>query len=850
MLRVVDAASRRPFATLAVALALLAGTWSYGSRLEPRSNLLELLPRNSPGFIAFEQQLGRGSASASLLVVAASPDRLANERFVDSLADRIETRLRKRLSCRNACATDNACKDRCGPDVLRTVERGTKDVQAFLDRYQWLYVSEADLAELDRRLGELILEKSGLLFDLADESDRGLGTGGGTNWLSTLHRRMAEARSTIDAFPRGYYELPDGSAAALRLVSRSSGTGDLTGDRLQAEVEADIAALKPRFPSTLRIGLAGDIPNATAEKSALVSEAVWATVAALVLILVGVVLFYRSLWALPIIGLPALLGVGFAYSFAMARYGYVNTVGAFLGAIIVGNGINYPIILFSRYQEFRARGMRPTLARHEAVWNALRAELVGACVAAIAYGCLGVTRFRGFSQFGAIGFCGMLMVWLSMIPVVPALLSLRERLQSRLPSLLRDRPSRFGSGGEGGPILTKLDRLTRSRARLILAGAAILAALAGTRIPAFLRDPWEYDFDKLGSRSSKTGGAGEWSNIADRILGGKSNAAGAMMLVDHPDQTELAKQRILANDIADPQGPLIAGILTVRSLLPGTQAEQRRKLDLIQRIRIHLKPGFLAGLRPDEQQQAKLLLPPAGLRPIGPEDLPQLLRTRFEERNGVLGTVFYVKFRDDVSLSEGHNLLRIARTTDNVILPDRTRVATASRATVFAEMIRSLERDGPLATTLSFAAVVAVVVAATRSPRGAAAVLASLLWSVLLTVGAAGWMNLKLNFLNFVALPITFAIGCEYPYNVYDRSRLLEGDIGAALRRVGGAVALCSYTTMVGYSSLLLADLQALRSFGWLAVSGELACILGALLLLPALLQTWKPVRRAPVFDP
>ena len=116
------------------------------------------------------------------------------------------------------------------------------------------------------------------------------------------------------------------------------------------------------------------------------------------------VLFYRSLWALPIIALPALLGVGFAYSFAMARYGYVNTVGAFLGAIILGNGINYPIILFSRYQEFRARGMAPEVARREAVWNAFRAELVGACVAAIAYGSLGVTRFRGFSQFGAIGF--------------------------------------------------------------------------------------------------------------------------------------------------------------------------------------------------------------------------------------------------------------------------------------------------------------------------------------------------------------------------------------------------------------------------------------------------------------
>ena len=102
---------------------------------------------------------------------------------------------------------------------------------------------------------------------------------------------------------------------------------------------------------------------------------------------------------------------------------------------------------------------------------------------------------------------------------------------------------------------------------------------------------------------------------------------------------------------------------------------------------------------------------------------------------------------------------------------------------------------------------------------------------------------MKLNFLNFIALPITFGIGCEYPFNVFDRSRLLGGDVNLALRRTGGAVALCSYTTTVGYSSLLFADNQALQSFGQLAMSGELACLAGAMLVLPALLHVipgWK----------
>ena len=98
------------------------------------------------------------------------------------------------------------------------------------------------------------------------------------------------------------------------------------------------------------------------------------------------------------------------------------------------------------------------------------------------------------------------------------------------------------------------------------------------------------------------------------------------------------------------------------------------------------------------RRASKRCSPPEGLHVLEAKDLPALLRRRFEENNGTVGTVFYVKYSNDVSLSDGHNLLRIAKCTDNVQLPDGTVVQTASRSTIFAEMIRSMERDGPLAT--------------------------------------------------------------------------------------------------------------------------------------------------------
>jgi predicted RND superfamily exporter protein len=49
-------------------------------------------------------------------------------------------------------------------------------------------------------------------------------------------------------------------------------------------------------------------------------------------------------------------------------------------------------------------------------------------------------------------------------------------------------------------------------------------------------------------------------------------------------------------------------------------------------------------------------------------------------------------------------------------------------------------------------------------------------------------------------------------------------------------VALCSWTTFVGYATLLYSLNRALRSFGWYAMIGEVTTIATALILLPAML--------------
>jgi len=67
-------------------------------------------------------------------------------------------------------------------------------------------------------------------------------------------------------------------------------------------------------------------------------------------------------------------------------------------------------------------------------------------------------------------------------------------------------------------------------------------------------------------------------------------------------------------------------------------------------------------------------------------------------------------------------------------------------------------------------------------------------------------LHVKVNFANFIAYPITFGIGVDYSVNMASR---WTSTVVARCRRCplhGGRVTLCSLTTIIGYSSLLLAQ--------------------------------------------
>ncbi len=269
-----------------------------------------------------------------------------------------------------------------------------------------------------------------------------------------------------------------------------------------------------------------------------------------------------------------------------------------------------------------------------------------------------------------------------MIPCLPALIVIVEWLQARMPTWMREAPPEVGDDGSRGTVSRIVGNATERWPRVFVAIAAVFTIVTLWKLPGFLQDPWEYDFDKLGSTGARASGAFAWSAKANAIMQRGKSEGGTIVLADKPEQVTLVKARILANDNADPKGALIDSVTTLSDYLPGTKDEQTAKLEVLTRIRERITPGVLSRLKDDEATKLRDMTPPETLHALGTADLPNLVTRRFQERDGTIGTPFYIHYKPHVSTNDGHNLLRIAATVDGVVLPDGTKVDTASRSTV------------------------------------------------------------------------------------------------------------------------------------------------------------------------
>jgi uncharacterized protein len=780
--------------------------------LQIRTGFDELLPETMPSVVELRRIGDRLPNVSTLAITAESRDAVLAKKFVDDMTPKLRE---------------------LPKELVSEVESGSREARRFFDSRSYLYVELDDL----KRLRDDIVAR----FDW--EMSRALGTALEEDFEppridaeSIEHRFDKRLAGPSQAGQGDYYLAEEGRLAVIVLRTPLHAMDQRAfelRDRIAHLAKAgDYAAIDPKFV----VGFTGNLVTSAEEYRSVVDDLTSVGILGGCLVLGVVFLFFWRIRAVVALGIAIALGCLWCFAFAKIAIGHLNTASGFLVSVVAGNGINAMVIYMARFIEAR-RDQR--MALHDAVSTASldtwAATFAAVGVSMVSYGALMTTDFRGFRHFGVIGAAGMLLCWIATYVALPAILVVADRMKPF--ASVRGHRDRL-SGLYARPFVWVSKRFPREIALFGLVSA--LVAVGGVAA-YFASDPMEYDMrrirnDRLMQSSARA--------LSDRIapIVGRLSQAGRALVVDRLDQvrplvTELERRR----DTAPPDQKPFAQVTSVYSLLP---KDQDAKLALLAEIDDRIERAHRRGFVSDvDLREVRRRLPEKPAR-VDIADLPERLVAPFREKNGTVGNIVYIAPAEGRSINDAHDLMLWADSYREVPLPTGEVVHGTGDAVIFSDMLRSIAHDAPYVAALSTLGTAAVILIAFRGRKSGFIALGTLGLGVAWLVGLLSALGVKLNFLNFVALPIAIGVGSDYAINVLKRWEI-EGDAGIerAFTETGGAVVACSMTTLSGYAALLFSVNGAVRSMGLTAALGELATQFSAMLVLPAFLY-WMRIRR------
>jgi uncharacterized protein len=692
--------------------------------------------------------------------------------------------------------------------------------------------------------------------------------------------------SEEDAASAGYF-LSDDQRLLFILAEPRSERGSFTGNRAAIDgVRATVASLKKEFPD-VEVGVTGKPALSNDEMVAAFRDSERAGMVAfaltLGLLLVG---FWR-------IGKPLLMLVVLAMSLcwslgvATLIIGHLSLFSVMFISIVIGIGIDYGIYYLFRYEEelFLGRNLREAIEITASRGGP--GTLLAAISAAATFYVLMLTDFRGLQELGFISGTALLLAWLGMMLVFPALLVFVDRRHATLPRA-------------SVPRAIRLERMhvpfvehVTAYPRAILAGAAFLAALS---VWAF---GWvQFDFNLLNLQaegtesvtwekrilqtSGRSGFAALSSASSLEELRRKQNAFRKLETVSEIDSALLLipddqdeKQKIIADfapvvapvRISRPRSVDIDRLITALDTL-------RRRIDIAAG---EAPPGDterrLATLRDDiAQLVAKLrridrsvsepvltllqrqvyrdfvtsfqrLQSNLSPRTVGLNDVPPEIKRKFISDGGH----FLLQIHPAVNIWDRDGAERFVGQLRSVD-PEIT-----GTPVITYEAIRLMERAYKQGTVYAVVLVTLLTALTLRRARETVLALLPLALGMTWTAGLMYLFDVKLNLGNVFGIPLMLGAAAEFGVNIVMRFMEDREHGGGPLiaRSTMMAVFINGLTTVVGYGSLMLAAHRGIYGLGLLLTLGTAASLVAALVVLPVLLRLFgSPPKTRPASTP
>lgn len=780
--RLLLATQRIPGTILVLALIVTLASIAPVAQLRWELSLSDLLPADYPARTVQDSVQRKFGGLGTLTLVAHSPDSASNHRFIQLLADSLQNDPR-----------------------INFLEYRTES--AFYRRHKFLYIQLNDLQWIHDRIENLVNTRKArlnpFLVQIMPDS------------APPPHLELADLEHKYLANLRDYLGNADGTIRVLEIYPSQAIT-DLAAMRLLyarvRQVEQSIPGPRPKI---VYGGTAYDQVATGKTLLAEIRQSAW--ISAGIVLFLFLLRFFRH----PQIPLLAAIPLGMATLWTLAGAGLlyerINLFTLLLGLVIPGVGSEMATHLLGRYSEERRKGLSPELAIESTLLGIGPPVTASAFISATAFFGLSLLPLAGLQELAIIAGCGILLSWIAMACVMPALLTL---LQRRHP---------FKVYGE--PIVRRRDYDARPfipprKLLIVLAFFSALMALHGF-LPQINYSFSDTEYQKPGREAAR---------LLEKA--GLPSTEPAILLIPDAETSE-ALLNTLQKQMAKDTTPTIDRIATFSSLLP---RDQEQKIRLLDEIHSMLTPEIIASLQGSDSANVARMVEYWGTEPLTVEDLPFTYQRKFQGRDGSLGEFGFIF--PSIDPDDGAQCRRFANDAGAIRLPDGRVFHATGTAIIRAALLNLILPWLSQALFVIIAVILLLVLLFQLHFYRALLTLISPLVGFLWLLSLMRLLGLELNTYSALAFPFLIGMALDGALHLWHRyNEESTGSLYYIMRNTGVTVVLASSTTVIAFSGLLFSSHPGLRSMGLVTVLG-LICLLAAHLTVFPLVAGWLDQRR------
>ena len=174
-------------------------------------------------------------------------------------------------------------------------------------------------------------------------------------------------------------------------------------------------------------------------------------------------------------------------------------------------------------------------------------------------------------------------------------------------------------------------------------------------------------------------------------------------------------------------------------------------------------------------------------------------------------------------------------------------ITTGGYAIIMADFARSIIKGQVFSLLLALITVIILLAVIFRSLREGLTGAIPLVISILILFGFMGYSGIALDAATALLSSIMIGVGVDFTiqflcsFKSFVRQGLsIEESVKASLTSIGRSIVINAMSVMAGFSVLVFSGFASIRFFGYLVIISISSCLIGALVLIPAILIKFK----------